>query len=293
MRQWILPNFFDISNDESLEQASKSCMEPARVFLLLILLIFFFATPEIRPPTPSQEEEISRRLDEDKHATQILAQSQYGDLSTNKWLNITGFRDVDGYGWDRFMEVKQRAEDITKAAIGQRYWSFFNGDSQEHVQLSTQWMEVQDEDGNAPNEKQVSRELDEVDSEWAEEEIDLDNPLPLYRNVTGIVHGHWTRTELSSPYPGPQVNITSLNHDDLYISEVFDRNITGSEGKVQIRLNEKKGTILTTEGGTVREIAAQLSISDDTSFGDGWQIALYGVHFPEFGGMVLTTTSDK
>jgi hypothetical protein len=264
-------------------------MEPARVFLLIILLIFFFATPEIRPPTPSQREEISRRLEEDKHATEVLAQSQYGDLDINKWLNITGFRDVDGYGWDRFLEVKQRAEAITEAAIGQRYWSFYKASDQEHVHSDSEWRE---EEGSL-NEKQVPRGVEEIDSQQAEEEISLDNPLPLYRNVTGIVHGEWMRTMLSSPYSPPQINFTSLNHDDIYVSEVFDRNITGATGKVQIRLNEKKGTTLINEEGTVREIAAQLSISDDTSYGDGWKVALYGVHFTDFGGMILVSTSDK
>jgi transmembrane E3 ubiquitin-protein ligase len=43
----------------------------------------------------------------------------------------------------------------------------------------------------------------------------------------------------------------------------------------------------------VREVAATITIQDESSSGGGWDMRVHGVHWPRQGVMLLTTTSDK
>lgn len=120
-----------------------------------------------------------------------------------------------------------------------------------------------------------------------------DGMLPIYQNVTGIIRGEWVRSPVAAGVRSPSVNLSTVVPDLVYSTHEFNRNITGASGKLRLKLDEKRSQLFDSGNGSVREISAQVTIEDGSSGGDGWQIAMHGVHFPDFGGIVLSTTSEK
>ena len=77
-------------------------MEGPRVVLLIVLLLFIFLTPE-QPARRFRQFDETNRIEE-KHLAEadVLTNSSYGQFNprANSWLNLTGFREDDGYQWD-------------------------------------------------------------------------------------------------------------------------------------------------------------------------------------------------
>jgi len=187
-----------------------------------------------------------------------LNNTSYGDFDPDnqRWLNATGLRAEDGYPWPSLRKIKERISDI----IYRRFYAF------PQINLDTR---------NSPL-------------------------LPLYTNITGFVRGQWVHTELHGFSQNANINLSKITPDNVWVTTTYDRNITGKEGKVHFRFDEKKGETLNgkedgmgDEFGSVRELVSTMTLQDETSTGDGWEIKMYGVHFPEVGGVVLSTTSDK
>jgi len=114
--------------------------------------------------------------------------------------------------------------------------------------------------------------------------------LLLYKNVTGYLHGEWIQGAQGNRTN--MVNLTAIVPNG-YSDPSWGRNITGQEGKISMRLTEhlpKAGDGL---DDRVRPLSARLTIQDETSSGDGWAMAMSGVHFSDTGSIVLTTTSEK
>ncbi|PQE15709.1 Zinc finger RING FYVE PHD-type protein [Rutstroemia sp. NJR-2017a BBW] len=53
------------------------------------------------------------------------------------------------------------------------------------------------------------------------------------------------------------------------------------------------GLVHPIKGIPVRELSASLTVRDESSNGDGYEMRLHGVHWPQEGSILLTTTSDK
>jgi transmembrane E3 ubiquitin-protein ligase len=247
-------------------------MDSPRIVLLVFLLLFFFLSPDSQQPSPSQRVELDSIIAEERHALEVLRSSRFGDLdvSQGKWLNITGFRDGDGLAWDALSAVKERAWEQLKYVLGEKGIRNVNG----------------------PDESAIAEGIGDGGSTGDRIQVN-EIQIPLYRNVTGIVHGLWTRSRLSQGLHPPQINLTTLAPRAGFTTQDYDRNVTGSSGKLQLRLDEKTGEELIFSDGLVREISGTMTLRDESSPGDGWEIGLHGVHFQSFGGIVLTTTSEK
>jgi transmembrane E3 ubiquitin-protein ligase len=76
-------------------------MEGPRVVLLIVLLLFIFLTPE-QPARRFRPYEANLIEEQREAEADVLTNSSYGQLqpNTNSWLNLTGFRDADGYQWE-------------------------------------------------------------------------------------------------------------------------------------------------------------------------------------------------
>lgn len=131
----------------------------------------------------------------------------------------------------------------------------------------------------------------------------------VWGNATGIVRGNWVR------YTAGEMSIRELNLTEISPGiewafqgqEHWTRNITGREGKLMVRLDEREVEEITIVGAvamksdgtamavneTVREVAATLTIQDESTSGDGWEMRVHGVHWPKTGVLLMTTTSDK
>ena len=116
--------------------------------------------------------------------------------------------------------------------------------------------------------------------------------LLLYHNVTGYVRGQWVQSELQGNR-SPGVNLSAIVPNVEYFDQTWGRNISGKEGKVSLRFNERLPRTEDDLDGNTQPIAARLTIQDETSTGDGWAMKLHGVHHVDSGSIILATTSEK
>ena len=93
-------------------------------------------------------------------------------------------------------------------------------------------------------------------------------------------------------------------------------NITGNEGRVILRIDEKASleieveqepdtlveqselgeiweTGISRQMALVREVAATMTVQDERNNDDGLEMRVYGVHWPRTGVLLMTTTSEK
>ena len=245
-------------------------METPRVVLLIFILIFLFVSPETRSPSLSQRYELDQLITEERYAVNLLNSSHYGHLNTasNGWINVTGFREEDGYAWGLLPQVQARAREISQKALDT--WGFLPSN------------------GGSGYQGRVSGASHNVSSS-----MNLPIAPALFRNVTGIIRGHWARSKIAEGSVPPELNLTAIAPRVTYVTTEFGRNVTGKYGDLRIRLDERDSEKLGSDQELVREISAQLTIKDDKSSGDGYDMMLHGVHYPEDGSILLSTTSQK
>ncbi|RDL39520.1 RING protein [Venustampulla echinocandica] len=257
--------------------------ESART-VLLFLLIFMWLTSDSQGPNPgyrSARQFATERLERSRHSLDVLNVTRWQDFSPRTtstpgyqpgtYLNLTGFRKSDGYAWDRLDTFKERSELFSREAKGR-------------------WRADKDKDDQDGNSGLVGE---------------------IYKNVTGIVVGDWVRYsgDLEKDQRRPLLNLSEIAPGVPWAfrnEEFWTRNITGREGKLMLRLYEKDvleidlDTELQTDvvrnisnTGLAREVSAAMTVQDETSTGDGWEMKIHGVHWPRTGVMLMTTTSPK
>jgi len=252
-------------------------METPRVVLLVLILIFVFVSPETRSPSNSQQYELNQLIAEERYAVDLLNSSYYGDLNTekNRWMNVTGFREGDGYAWDLLPQVQARAREMSQKALD--IWDLSpSGDGSAGI-LPSSW-----------DEAKVSKASQNTSSSTNSAIVPA-----MYQNVTGIIRGHWTRSKVTDGFMPLTLNLTAVSPRINYVTEEYGRNVTGKDGSLRIQLDEKNSETLLSNEGFMREISAELTIRDDKSSGDGYEMTLYGVHYPQNGSILLSTTSPK
>lgn len=110
----------------------------------------------------------------------------------------------------------------------------------------------------------------------------------VYHNITGFVQGGWRKT---GSYHGPPVNLSAVTPLGTYSSEDWARNVSSAGGDVRIHFREQEhGEPWNT---SVRRITARVTLGEDTSYGNWWDMRLHGVHLVDTGTIMLTTTSEK
>lgn len=114
-----------------------------------------------------------------------------------------------------------------------------------------------------------------------------------YNNITGVVRGKWYRIPLlnENPFIPPEIPDTEQSsQQQSYIAHTERGNITyrdnikGYTGKFSLDLSEIK------TNASIQFVEATLSVNKIS--GDSmYDTRLQGVHFPQTGEIVLTTTS--
>lgn len=125
----------------------------------------------------------------------------------------------------------------------------------------------------------------------------LTTTSPLYRNVTGYVHGDWARSKIQKSISVPRLNLSSYAPEGPFGSlqpSRFGRNITGDDGTVRVHFHEQESQTSTLDNGAghITELSAEMTMQDSQS-GDEMELQVRGVYFEENGQAILTTTSDK
>ncbi|KAL5002599.1 hypothetical protein BDV10DRAFT_104685 [Aspergillus recurvatus] len=225
-----------------------------------LLVLYFLLSSQSHPPLISQDREHQRELERERQALRLLNESRYGDFDprADKWLPFIGARKNDSYDWGLLADAQDRARYQLQLA-------FSNAGLVPPSGLG---------DGNASRTLNLSQLA-----------------LPVYRNSTGTLRGDWVRRKLDTDRP--PLNTTAIVLEHEYFTHEFGQNVTGNSGEFYLSVHEGGGEELKSPQGHVREIRATLSVETDDYWGHTWYISLYGVHFPETGGIVLTTTSEK
>lgn len=248
-------------------------MDTPRIVLLIFLLLFLFASPDTQRPSASQQRELEDLLAQERRALVLLNSTDYGsfDATQGRWINVTGLRQNDNYAWDLLPRVQERAREQQRDILNAS--PLLHGDRSSGSDFRTKDGKIWLEDYNGTATSQIP---------WG----------GLYENVTGIIRGHWVRSKVADNYTPPELNLTSLAPGIVYSTEQFKRNITGREGNLRIKLEEKDKD-QTHEVGLVREIRAEMVIKDENSTGDGWEMTLHGIHYLRQGGILLATTGKR
>ena len=222
----------------------------------------------------SRMRDLDKQRSSERAALQVLNSSDYNalDATYDRWLNISGLRGNDGFAWEMLESIKERSWVQAKGALSLAPPSSLNnsklGESGEGV----------------------------FNSSW-EDMVDCVNPfrgqLPMYQNVTGVLRGEWVRSKLEMPYESKNINLTHLVPSVSYITHKFNRNITGTDGQLRVKLMEHSDEEVQLNPHLLRTAKAEVVIQDATSSGDGWDVTMYGVHFVRQGGIILSTTSEK
>ena len=256
-------------------------MDTPRILLVVILLLFLFISPETQGPSFSQQYDIGHSILEEKQALDLLHTSSYGglDATNNRWLNVTGLRKDDGYAWHLL-------PDVQKVAKGQLQHICNAFESTSVLKNTSVPLEKPEDDGDQKN---------IVDKILSTMKLS-NNPVPLYHNVTGVFRGDWTRSKIGEGLVPPSLNLSALNPRIGYVSNDFNRNITGRSGALRFHIHAENSDVLklgSDDDGLVRDLKASMTIKDESSSGDGWEMTLFGVHYPLQGGIILSTTSEK
>jgi hypothetical protein len=246
--------------------------------LFVIILFLFLNGPGNQAPAgagfPSARDYAQERIKRSRQQLDVLNHTRWQDFAPKgydtpgyepgRYLNLTGFREQDNYNWQRLEPWKERCEEFSKAS-------------------RKEWIKGEEEKNGPGYVGQV------------------------YDNVTGIVAGKWTRYEKDlgrADHGKRHLNLTDISPgtDWAITNEKFwTRNITGAEGKLELRIDEKDDGELDMglnfpgkrNSALVRAVGATMTIQDETSSGDGWEMKVHGVHWPRSGVVLMTTTSDK
>ena len=115
--------------------------------------------------------------------------------------------------------------------------------------------------------------------------------LPVYRNATGKLRGDWVRNKQDTN--AQRLNVTAIASEHEYYTHEFSQNITGSGGALYLDLRDGGGEEFRLGDRRAREIRASLAVESNDYWGHTWYLSLLGIHYPETGSIVLTTTSEK
>jgi transmembrane E3 ubiquitin-protein ligase len=234
-------------------------MERQRGALIIFLILFFFFSPDTSQPPGSQRKQLDDRIFKEHLALESLGNSSYGrfSLARHGEDNATSLLAQDRFSWRLLPEVRKRAR--------------------------VQYLELFLDNGKVSHDDVLK---------GTEEAYDLasQSSLPFYQNVSGTVQGGFVKCSLGEEIRTP-TNLTALAPGNRYLTHEFWRNVTEAEGGLTVQMFEEDKRV----GGevAVREISADVALQTESSPGSGWEMKMFGVHYPKTGSIILTTTSEK
>lgn len=230
-------------------------------FFFFLLVFYLLLSSQSRPPLIDEDRQHQRELDRERHAFRLMNESKYTDFDppADKWLPFSGFRRNDSYAWDLLPQVQSCARHQLQSAVSNAGLEPPNGL----------------EDPTVSPTLNLTKLL-----------------LPVYRNSTGKLRGDWVRRSDGADRREP-LNTTAIAEEHEYFTHEFSHNITGNGGTFYFDLEGGAGEELQMDNGLVREMRASLTVESEDFWGSTWYLPLLGVHFPETGSIVLSTSSEK
>ncbi|KAH8891328.1 hypothetical protein GQ53DRAFT_649395 [Thozetella sp. PMI_491] len=242
----------------------------ARFFLLIVLLFWLFSSPDNAPGLISAPAATTARLARQRHAHGVLNTTKWGDFAprladdpdgtASRHLNLTGFRQNDGYAWSDLGRFRDRCKEWSENASP----TLSNGEKGEDSGISQPtWQNVT----GVVNGGWIRR-IGGVQRQAASYNLSDISPAVGWLGM----HSDWMR------------NITG-SHGTV-LMRLKDKN-----NSIEYQERIEEGTVRA--GGLVREVSADFTVQDVDSSSSSWDMRLHGVHWPKKGVVLLTTTSEK
>ncbi|KAM4056134.1 RING-H2 zinc finger domain-containing protein [Hirsutella rhossiliensis] len=240
--------------------------------ILFVLFLIWMLFPEADNQTQSLalSDLAAERLTQYSNALHVLNTTNWGDFAppeatdsdpdtTPRYLNLTGFREEDGFAWEDLARFRERGLRLSRHAVpaiaGRQLWDVAQGEvvwANASGTLHGEWVR---RPGSVPrgfDSYNLSRSVPSMD--WVGDRVEW------ARNMTGETGRMMLRLE---------GNKTVTTYDDL------------AHGSVPL------------SGGVIRNVKGTATIEDTTGSGLNWEMRLWGVHWPRQGVVVMATTSEK
>ena len=227
-----------------------------RSFLFFIILLLLINSPEPQQPAFNVRTRFREVIDREYYELGVLNRTRYGDFKPDKdkWLNITGLRDEDGFAWELLEPVRDKARVQSERILGDGWKRMLEGP-------------LEDGEPVMPVYRNLSGY---VQGEWTR------SPLSRIR------------------HPSDMGNASVTPDNPFGHLLEYDRNLTGAGGSLRMHITELEDKMRRNENRTISEISAKVVVGDRDSFGGNWwEFVAHGVHFMKSGTAVLTTTSDR
>ncbi|KAK3378450.1 hypothetical protein B0H63DRAFT_479930 [Podospora didyma] len=242
----------------------------ARVLLVLGILFWILIVPDNRAGLVPGSSIVTARISRQRLSLNALNSTEWGAFSprlvnsnanTTRFLNLTGFRQADGYAWEDLGRFKDRCREWSTNVFP----SPSGGDDDwEHGPFQRTWQ-------NATG---------AVHGDWVRRKGTTTKQATGY-NLSAIApvvswpdrHTEWSRN-ITGDYGTVVVHLDEADDDRL----AYEIDLSGKNAH---------------SGGLVREISSVITIQDEASRASSWDMRLHGVHWPRQGSILLTTTSEK
>ncbi|KAK4038786.1 hypothetical protein C8A01DRAFT_37274 [Parachaetomium inaequale] len=246
--------------------------ENARVWLLLFIFFMTLVSRNDAPGLITAPFFGASSLGRLRDAHGILNSTKWGDFvpgtakdgappwQAPRYLNLTGFRQADGYAWDDLSYFKDRCRQWSRHAYpppkGAGPW--------EHGPVSKTWQ-------NATG---------TVHGKWVRRPGAVVKHAASY-NLSAIAPGFYWMDD----HGGWGWNVTG-SHGTILMRLSED---AGDSVYEEAAEDGKQPS----SGGVAREISAVANIQDEAHSSSSFAIRLHGVHWPRQGSILLTTTTEK
>ncbi|KHN95747.1 Zinc finger, RING/FYVE/PHD-type [Metarhizium album ARSEF 1941] len=249
-----------------------AAQSPAGAFLFILFLIWvFFPEGDSRNQSLAVSDLAVDRLARYRDALDVLNTTAWADFAPQnkttegghvveaKHLNLTGFRESDGFAWDDLETFKQKGLKLSRHAVppvdGNQRWDVAQGGAMWTDASGTvhgDWVRKPGSVSRGFDSYNLSRSVPEV--EWTGHKVEW------ARNVTGNAGRMMLRL---------------------------------SGNKTLTRYEQLPRDMAPLSGGIIRSVRGTATIEDTAGSGLNWEMKLWGVHWPRQGVILMTTTSEK
>lgn len=229
-----------------------------RGFVFLVLIFWLLWSGDVQqsaPATPYEDEVIEPPINRTRHFLDFLNSTRFGDLDVgnDRWLNLSGLREENGYSWELLEIAKNHSIDQMQYALGGKADGVLSGS------ITNDFLPVVYQNVTGI-----------VHGDWVRPDLGQE----------------WTNHRRHT------VNLsTLLPRGPFNFRDKFEHNITGRAGSVRIQLEESEH--VQGVNASTRAINALLTIREDDSIGTWWDLSLRGVHYVKAGMILLATSSHK
>ncbi|KAK2593024.1 hypothetical protein QQS21_009278 [Conoideocrella luteorostrata] len=245
---------------------------PAGAFLFILFLLWLlFPEGEYRSQSIALSDVAVGRISRYRDALTVLNTTKWGDFSpANKttenggstaatFLNLTGFREQDGFAWRDLDTFRKKGLRLSRHAVppvdGRHLWDVAQGGAiwtNASGTVHGEWVRRPGSESRGVSSYNLTKNVPSV--EW------IGHKVEWARNVTGNSGKMMLRLN---------GNRTLDHYEQLSVD------------------------MAPLSGGIIRSLRGTATIEDTTGSGLNWEMKLWGVHWPRQGVILMTTTSEK